>query len=600
MKKEKYRLLAIAPFKGFQNFFLQEIQKRDDVEADIYSATLYETEALLSTLDLSKYEAIVCRGRSGRLIQEISSVPVINVDFSSFDILRALQLAMLTTQKRIAFVSYFDLCDDIHFLCKLLNYQTEILVPPAPKTTDEMEELMNTLYYDEHIQLFVGDGACVHCAKKLNVDSVLVTTGPESMRKAVSDAVELCEMRRKILLESGFYKEVVEKSSLSLAIFNQNSELIFSSLFTSNYKDRIHDDLAARIPKLHIHDHIKFIITNSDSAWKATGEVLYYDDSPYYLFHVSESIPLVFAQTQFWKAMDYDTAKTFLPLIKGNPIHRDYWEKNQSVMSGKTPVVVCGSPGSGRTIFSYGLYAASPYTSNPLIEVDCYHLNAKQCDKLFKDERSPLFENNYTILFKNLNALSPTLQNLFTYYLENLELTSRHKVICTFTGDMGDLIAANQFSQNLSYLISGFTIQLPSINHKPELIVSIARSYLNSLNQELPIQIAGFEPEALKLLEEHHWQYGISQFQTVLKQLVIQSNSQFITAENVQSILSHLGPSKSNASRDTRLNLNQTLDDITKDVIDLVLKEESMNQTKAAKRLGISRSTLWKKLKMET
>ena len=74
---------------------------------------------------------------------------------------------------------------------------------------------MNTLYYEEHISLFVGDGACVHCAKELNAESVLVTTGPESMQKAVSDAVEICEMRRSVIAENHFYKTVIEKSSLA-------------------------------------------------------------------------------------------------------------------------------------------------------------------------------------------------------------------------------------------------------------------------------------------------------------------------------------------------------------------------------------------------
>ena len=89
---------------------------------------------------------------------------------------------------------------------------------------------MNTLYYEEHISLFVGDGACVHCAKELNAESVLVTTGPESMQKAVSDAVEICEMRRSVIAENHFYKTVIEKSSLPLAIYNSSKELIYSGL----------------------------------------------------------------------------------------------------------------------------------------------------------------------------------------------------------------------------------------------------------------------------------------------------------------------------------------------------------------------------------
>jgi transcriptional regulator with PAS, ATPase and Fis domain len=45
------------------------------------------------------------------------------------------------------------------------------------------------------------------------------------------------------------------------------------------------------------------------------------------------------------------------------------------------------------------------------------------------------------------------------------------------------------------------------------------------------------------------------------------------------------------------LDLNKPLDDINKDIINLVLSEEDFNQSKAAERLGISRSTLWRKIK---
>lgn len=597
MKKEKYRLLAIAPFKGFRDFLLQEIQKRNDVDVDIYSATLYETKTLINTLNLTKYEAIICRGRSGRLIKELSPVPVINVDFSSFDILRALQLAMLTTQKKIAFVSYFDLNDNIHFLCQLLNYKTEILVPPSPSTVEEIEALVKTLHDKENIQLFVGDGACVHCAKKINADSVLVTTGPESMHKAVMDAVEICEMQRKIIAENSFYKTIVEKSSFPLAIFNKDKKLIYSNLFTTRYQEGIHTQLCTRIPKLQLHNHINFVVTANETSWKIAGEVLSHENDIYYLFRISDSIPTVFTQAEFWHTVDYDQALSFLPHVAGNPIYQDYWKKAQSVLAGKTPVVICGCPGSGRTVFSYALYASSSYTSSPLIEIDCFHLNERQCEKLFKDERSPLFETNFMILFKNLNALSLKMQNQFCYYFENLELTERNKIICTFNGNMADLIASHEFSQNLSYLISGFTLQLPSLDSHPELILPIARSYLNELNQELPIQLAGFDPEALRLLEEHHWHYGIAQFQAFLKQLAIASNGQYITAENVRSLLSSLSLADDAPAKSNELDLHQPLSEITKDIISLVLKEENMNQTKAASRLGISRSTLWKRLR---
>lgn len=595
MEKKKYKLLAISPFKGFQEFFLQEVQKRNDIEADIYSAALAETPALIESLDLDKYEAIICRGRSGQLIKEIAPIPVVNIDFSSFDILRALQLATLTVQEKIAFVSYFDLRSSIQFFCELLHYKTNILVPPVPRTSEEMAALIRELYDKEGVRLFVGDGACVHCAKELNAETILVTTGPESMHNAILSAIELCDMHRTMKSKDQLYKTLIQKSSLPLAIFNEEKTLLYSGLFTSDYTPGIHEELKNRIPKLQLHGHIKTIIFAGETAWKVSGEMIYYEGIPYYLFSVAESIPATFAQNQFWKSLTVEETKTNILLVKGNPMYQDYWEKAQSVMDGKTPVVICGEPGSGRNTFSYALYASSPYRNNPLIEIDCFHLNERQCEKLFTDERSPLFEHNYTILFKNMNALSTTLQNKFCFYFEHLELTNRNKIICTFTGDIGDLIASNEFSQNLSYLISGFTLRLPSLNAMPELIVPIARSYLNLLNQEFPIQLAGISADALKLLEEQHWEFGISQFQTVLKQLAIHSNGQYITEKEVQKLLTSLTPSVPKRTGQ-ELNLNQTLEEITKDILKLVLEEESMNQTKAAKRLGISRSTLWKRL----
>ncbi|MSS96026.1 winged helix-turn-helix transcriptional regulator [Eubacterium sp. BL-380-WT-2B] len=49
--------------------------------------------------------------------------------------------------------------------------------------------------------------------------------------------------------------------------------------------------------------------------------------------------------------------------------------------------------------------------------------------------------------------------------------------------------------------------------------------------------------------------------------------------------------------KDTGLNLDQPLEDIERDIITILLKQENHNQSKVAKRLGISRSTLWRKLK---
>ena len=71
---------------------------------------------------------------------------------------------------------------------------------------------------------------------------------------------------------------------------------------------------------------------------------------------------------------------------------------------------------------------------------------------------------------------------------------------------------------------------------------------------------------------------------------------QFVTVEDVKTLLSQANFKPGTTGSSTTIDLSKTLEEISIDVINLVLEEEKNNQSRAAKRLGISRSTLWKKL----
>ena len=123
---------------------------------------------------------------------------------------------------------------------------------------------------------------------------------------------------------------------------------------------------------------------------------------------------------------------------------------------------------------------------------------------------------------------------------------------------------------------------------------------LSHLNVDLPRQIVGAEPEALELLQHFQWPHNYTQFRRVIGELAVTASGPLITAENVRQALRkerHVGafsPHAENAA--VPLNLNRTLDEINQDVALRVVEETGGNQTAAAKRLGISRTTLWRLL----
>ena len=81
-----------------------------------------------------------------------------------------------------------------------------------------------------------------------------------------------------------------------------------------------------------------------------------------------------------------------------------------------------------------------------------------------------------------------------------------------------------------------------------------------------------------------------------MRTLVVAAKSSYISEEQVEELL-HREMKKKKSAAPSGLDLNRTLDEITRDIVLRVYEEEHMNQTHTARRLGISRSTLWRMLK---
>ena len=115
----------------------------------------------------------------------------------------------------------------------------------------------------------------------------------------------------------------------------------------------------------------------------------------------------------------------------------------------------------------------------------------------------------------------------------------------------------------------------------------------------MPVQIASIDQGAMRLLKNFHWSNGIDQLNSVIQELAVSSDSQVIKEEQVALLLRTLAGQQrqlSPISSRSPLDLSRPLAEIEQDIIEIVFREESMNQTRAAQRLGISRTSLWKKL----
>lgn len=141
-------------------------------------------------------------------------------------------------------------------------------------------------------------------------------------------------------------------------------------------------------------------------------------------------------------------------------------------------------------------------------------------------------------------------------------------------------------------------LRLKPLRERTEDIPGIATLYISQINNELGKQIVGFEPEAMALMKQYSWRENLSQFKRIIRELVLQTESYYIPTHLVQHLLKQEQPAHphSGSGDPETLNLNQTLDLINYDIVRIVLEQENGNRSRAASRLGISRSTLWRLL----
>ena len=179
--------------------------------------------------------------------------------------------------------------------------------------------------------------------------------------------------------------------------------------------------------------------------------------------------------------------------------------------------------------------------------------------------------------------------------MEDTRLAKRHLLIfsCETTQPMSE--NGKLLFDYIKNTLNASILTIPSLNERKSDIPLLASLYINEFNSNLGRQIIGIRDDAMQLLQDFDWKHNLDQLKRVIRECVILSTEIYIKKDIVLSVLRDEATNLPLASP-VSLNLRQSLEKITRDILREVMREEGMNQSRTAARLGISRSTLWRKL----
>ncbi len=589
--EQRIRILGIAPYENMKTMMQEVVEQYPQIALNVFVGDLEEGVELARRNFYNDYDVIISRGGTAELLRKNLDLPVIEIKMSQIDILRAMKLAEHVSD-HYAIVGFSNITVNARYLCQMMQYKADIY------TIQNENEVERTLYQiqSQGTGAILCDMVTNTIAKRLGLNVILMSSGAESIREAFEDAIRLCGNYRSLREENQFLRDVIWNQMNHTLVFNKKGEIFFSTLEKNNIPivDYLRQESALITGETTQHmlkqiNHVQYSI-------RANRRTL--GNMEYVACYFSESRAPASGQQRGIRYMNSSEAREeYNASLYGlTGLLHGMQEILSRIGSSGQPVMVWGEEGICKEQLVNYLYTGSYLSNRPMALIDCFQLNERTWNYLMDNCNSPLMQKNCTLFIKNVDALSgEQCRNMLSGLLA-MDIQKRNQIFFSCTCGEGKTLTENgmKFVEKLECI----PVRLAPLREQASQMPAAANMYISYLNTTMAKQIMGLEPEAVRLLERFAWPGNHAQFRRVLKELSVRVRTPYITAEAVEQILKREQEAvriKDKAEGAGRpLDLNRTLDAIDREIILRVLEEENGNQSSTARRLGISRTTLWR------
>ena len=592
----RIRALGIAPYEGMKHLMASLQEEYPQLDLTLFVGDRDEGLEIARSNFHGNYDVVISRGCTANMLRQNLALPVIEIDLTVYDLLCALKLTDGLTGK-IAIVCAANLSSSARRLCDLMGYDMAIFTYDAPETVEQIMQKIR----DEQYQTVLCDMVADTTAKRLGLNSCLIVSSISSIRRAFDQAILLCQSQEKLRAENLFFRDLIQGQLSQTVVFDSEGRLFLSTRNES--RPELLELLRRELPESRPTGERRIIRILGGMTYTIRSRHVVTEGHVYTAFFFeAHRTPLTPNQTGIRfatrpEAEDayYSSVFSFAGTVADSQSQID------RISGSSSPVMVTGEDGTGKESIVSMIYMRGPLRNNPLVTIQCSLLNEKSWSFLLEHHNSPLADEGNTIYFASIDSLSQERRSQLLAALSEMEVCRRNRVIFSCVCQPGEYMSeiGSLFIDKLCCL----SLHLPPLRTISSRIPALVNLSLSHLNADLPRQIIGAEPGAIRLLQNFQWPHNYTQFRRIIGELAVTAAGQFITAEEVRQTLRkerhvggfHLGAE--NAA--TPLDLNRTLEEINQDIALRVIQETGGNQTAAAKRLGISRTTLWRLVKKQ-
>jgi DNA-binding NtrC family response regulator len=281
-------------------------------------------------------------------------------------------------------------------------------------------------------------------------------------------------------------------------------------------------------------------------------------------------------------------------------------------------VLITGESGTGKSLLAHYLHDHSPRRDGPFVKISCGSLAETLLEsELFGHVRGAFtgairdkkgkFEEAHggTIFLDDVNSASPTLQVKLLRVLQekviervggNAPIQVDVRIITATNASLQEAVAHQEFREDLYYRINVVSLTVPPLRERLRDIEPLIQHFIGQFNREHHRRVKGISADALQLCLQHPWPGNVRELENVIERAVILTPGEFIIPESLPPPLMEAGaPALPAPSGD--LTLEEALDRAERQILLSTLERCNWSRQLSAKVLGVSRTTLFNKMR---